>query len=214
MTVLADTIPFAVPAGKVVLQKDEIPFLHALMSREGLADAGEIAYVLVPHDQRGAAQRQAVLADIGAADARHLDPQQRRVGRHGRKVQLAHSVVDGPTLSATCILLPIGHLGKELGAARVLSWLTAASPAYDSGSVSRRAKVRRLRAGDGTCSGANRNDLLTQTGPGTPMGRMFRSYWIPALLAEELPENDCPPVRVKLLSERLLAFRDTEGATA
>ena len=27
------------------------------------------------------------------------------------------------------------------------------------------------------------NDLLTQTGPGTPMGRMFRSYWIPALLA-------------------------------
>ena len=55
------------------------------------------------------------------------------------------------------------------------------------------------------------NDLLTQTGPGTPMGQMFRSYWIPALLAEELPENDCPPVRVKLLSERLLAFRDTEG---
>jgi phthalate 4,5-dioxygenase len=55
------------------------------------------------------------------------------------------------------------------------------------------------------------NDLLTQTGPGTPMGRLFRSYWIPALLAEELPENDCPPVRVKLLSERLLAFRDTQG---
>jgi phenylpropionate dioxygenase-like ring-hydroxylating dioxygenase large terminal subunit len=55
------------------------------------------------------------------------------------------------------------------------------------------------------------NDLLTQTGPGTPMGQMFRSYWIPALLAEELPENDCPPVRVKLLSERLVAFRDTDG---
>jgi phenylpropionate dioxygenase-like ring-hydroxylating dioxygenase large terminal subunit len=55
------------------------------------------------------------------------------------------------------------------------------------------------------------NDLVTQTGPGTPMGQLFRSYWIPALLAEELPENECPPVRVKLLSERLLAFRDTEG---
>jgi len=55
------------------------------------------------------------------------------------------------------------------------------------------------------------NDLLTQTGPGTPMGRLFRCYWLPALLAEELPENDCPPVRVKLLSERLLAFRDSEG---
>lgn len=55
------------------------------------------------------------------------------------------------------------------------------------------------------------NDLLTQTGPATPMGDMFRCYWIPALLAEELPANDCPPVRIKLLSERLLAFRDSEG---
>ena len=55
------------------------------------------------------------------------------------------------------------------------------------------------------------NELLTQTGPGTPGGRLFRSYWIPALLAEELAENECPPVRVKLLSERLLAFRDTRG---
>ena len=55
------------------------------------------------------------------------------------------------------------------------------------------------------------NDLLTQTGPGTPLGQMFRCYWMPALLAEELPENDCPPVRVKLFSERLLAFRDTDG---
>lgn len=55
------------------------------------------------------------------------------------------------------------------------------------------------------------NELLTRTGPGTPMGDLFRQYWIPALLAEELPENDCPPVRVKLLSERLVAFRDSSG---
>ncbi|MHB8812514.1 MAG: Rieske 2Fe-2S domain-containing protein [Steroidobacteraceae bacterium] len=55
------------------------------------------------------------------------------------------------------------------------------------------------------------NDLLTQTGPGTSMGAMFRSYWIPALLSEELPENDCAPVRVRLLSENLLAFRDSDG---
>jgi phthalate 4,5-dioxygenase oxygenase subunit len=55
------------------------------------------------------------------------------------------------------------------------------------------------------------NDLLTQTGPSTPMGAMFRSYWIPALLSEELPTNDCAPVRVKLLSESLLAFRDSHG---
>jgi phthalate 4,5-dioxygenase oxygenase subunit len=55
------------------------------------------------------------------------------------------------------------------------------------------------------------NDLLTQTGTGTPMGAMFRSYWIPALLAEELPEDGCPPVRVKLLGERMIAVRDSEG---
>jgi len=58
------------------------------------------------------------------------------------------------------------------------------------------------------------NGLLTQTGPGTPMGQMFRRHWLPALLAEELPENECPPVRVKLLSERLLAWRDTQGRYA
>ena len=55
------------------------------------------------------------------------------------------------------------------------------------------------------------NELLTRTGPGTEMGDLFRRYWMPALLAEELPEDGCPPVRVKLLSERMIAFRDTEG---
>ena len=47
------------------------------------------------------------------------------------------------------------------------------------------------------------NDLLTQTGPGTPMGALFRRYWQPVLHTEELPEDGCPPVRVKILSERL-----------
>jgi len=56
-----------------------------------------------------------------------------------------------------------------------------------------------------------RNDLLTQTGPGTPMGDVYRCYWQPALLAEELPGPDCPPVRVQLLSERLIAFRDSDN---
>jgi phthalate 4,5-dioxygenase oxygenase subunit len=58
---------------------------------------------------------------------------------------------------------------------------------------------------------AKDNELLIQTGPGTPMGQLFRRYWIPALMSSELPENDGAPVRVKLLSERLIAFRDTEG---
>jgi len=56
-----------------------------------------------------------------------------------------------------------------------------------------------------------KNDLICRTGPGTPMGDVFRCYWIPALLAEELPEPDCAPVRVELLSEKMIAFRDTEG---
>jgi phenylpropionate dioxygenase-like ring-hydroxylating dioxygenase large terminal subunit len=43
------------------------------------------------------------------------------------------------------------------------------------------------------------------------MGDLFRQYWLPALLAEELPANDSEPVRVKLLSERLIAVRDSEG---
>jgi phenylpropionate dioxygenase-like ring-hydroxylating dioxygenase large terminal subunit len=58
---------------------------------------------------------------------------------------------------------------------------------------------------------AEQNELVTRTGPGTPMGEMFRRYWIPALLSEELPEPGSPPVRVKLLSERLVAFRNSEG---
>src|SRR3954452_16002321 len=58
---------------------------------------------------------------------------------------------------------------------------------------------------------AKQNDDLTRTGPGTLMGDLFRRYWIPALHAAELPEPDCPPVRVKLLGEKLVAFRDTQG---
>src|SRR5258707_15073723 len=54
-------------------------------------------------------------------------------------------------------------------------------------------------------------ELLTRPVQVTPKGRIFRRYWMPALLAEELPEPDCPPVRVQLLSEKLIAFRDTEG---
>jgi phenylpropionate dioxygenase-like ring-hydroxylating dioxygenase large terminal subunit len=43
------------------------------------------------------------------------------------------------------------------------------------------------------------------------MGEAMRRYWIPALLSRELSEPDCPPVRVQLLGERLVGFRDTQG---
>ena len=55
------------------------------------------------------------------------------------------------------------------------------------------------------------NELLTRIGPGTPMGNLMRRYWIPALFSDQLPEPDGAPVRVKLLGEKLVAFRDTQG---
>jgi phthalate 4,5-dioxygenase oxygenase subunit len=55
------------------------------------------------------------------------------------------------------------------------------------------------------------NELLTRTDQGTPTGHYFRRFWLPALLPSELPSPDCPPVRVRLLGEDLIAFRDTNG---
>lgn len=55
------------------------------------------------------------------------------------------------------------------------------------------------------------NERVTRVGPGTPCGKLFRSYWIPALLSEELSERDGAPVRVRLLGEDLIAFRDSDG---
>ncbi|MBV8186702.1 MAG: Rieske 2Fe-2S domain-containing protein [Alphaproteobacteria bacterium] len=51
---------------------------------------------------------------------------------------------------------------------------------------------------------------LTEVGPGTPMGTLMRHYWLPALYSSEL-ERDGPPVRLMLLGERLIAFRDSAG---
>ncbi|MBV9326587.1 MAG: Rieske 2Fe-2S domain-containing protein [Chloroflexi bacterium] len=58
------------------------------------------------------------------------------------------------------------------------------------------------------------NELLTQVGPDTPVGRLFRRFWIPALLSEELPGPDCEPVRLRLLGEDLLAFKDSNSRVA
>jgi phthalate 4,5-dioxygenase len=55
------------------------------------------------------------------------------------------------------------------------------------------------------------NELITRVGPGTPMGDVMRRYWMPALLASEVPNPDSDPVRVRLLGEDLIAFRDSNG---
>ena len=54
------------------------------------------------------------------------------------------------------------------------------------------------------------NTILTRVGPGTPMGNLFRRFWLPALLANEVVA-DGQPVRMRILGEDLVAFRDTSG---
>ena len=58
---------------------------------------------------------------------------------------------------------------------------------------------------------AQNNDLLTIIEPGSIMGGLLRQFWMPALLEEELPEPDGAPVRLRLMGEDLVAFKDTEG---
>jgi len=55
------------------------------------------------------------------------------------------------------------------------------------------------------------NERLTRVGPGTPMGELMRRYWIPAAFSNQIAERDGPPIRVKLLCENLVLFRDSEG---
>jgi phthalate 4,5-dioxygenase len=51
---------------------------------------------------------------------------------------------------------------------------------------------------------------LTRVGAGTVMGELMRQYWIPAAASSELkPDGD--PMRLMVLGEALIAFRDSSG---
>ena len=54
------------------------------------------------------------------------------------------------------------------------------------------------------------NDLLTQTGPGTPGGRLLRSYWQPIAASEEMPIGGAP-LPLRIMSEDLVLFRDDKN---
>jgi phthalate 4,5-dioxygenase len=54
------------------------------------------------------------------------------------------------------------------------------------------------------------SDDLLLAGAGTPMGELMRQYWIPAAMSSEL-ERDGAPMRLMLLGEKLIAFRDSSG---
>jgi phenylpropionate dioxygenase-like ring-hydroxylating dioxygenase large terminal subunit len=58
---------------------------------------------------------------------------------------------------------------------------------------------------------AAENEILTRTGPGTPMGDLMRRYWLPAVRSEEMAEPDSDPIRIRILGEDLIVFRDTDG---
>jgi len=55
------------------------------------------------------------------------------------------------------------------------------------------------------------NERICRVAPGTVMGNFMRQYWIPAMLSSELPSPDSDPVRIMLLGEKLIAFRDSNG---
>jgi phthalate 4,5-dioxygenase oxygenase subunit len=55
------------------------------------------------------------------------------------------------------------------------------------------------------------NETLCRVGPKTKMGQVMRRYWHPIASSEQLPKPDSDPLRVSLLGERFVAFRDTEG---
>jgi len=60
---------------------------------------------------------------------------------------------------------------------------------------------------------AKDNAYLNTSEPNTPMGNYLRCYWHPVALSEEVAKPDCAPIRVKIMGEDLLLFRDTNGRT-
>lgn len=58
---------------------------------------------------------------------------------------------------------------------------------------------------------AEENDLLCRVEGDAPMGQLMRRHWVPACLSEDVAERDGAPVRVRLLGEDLVAFRDSQG---
>jgi len=55
------------------------------------------------------------------------------------------------------------------------------------------------------------NERICRVGAGTPMGEVFRRYWLPVCVSSQIPKPDCDPLRVLLIGEQLVVFRDTNG---
>jgi phthalate 4,5-dioxygenase oxygenase subunit len=55
------------------------------------------------------------------------------------------------------------------------------------------------------------NERMCRVGPGTPMGEALRRRWVAACLTTDVPEPDGAPLRIKLLDEWFVVFRDSNG---
>src|SRR5260370_24141683 len=55
------------------------------------------------------------------------------------------------------------------------------------------------------------NERICRVSAGTPMGEVFRRYWLPVCVSTQIPKPDCDPLRVSLLGERAVVGRDTSG---
>jgi phenylpropionate dioxygenase-like ring-hydroxylating dioxygenase large terminal subunit len=60
---------------------------------------------------------------------------------------------------------------------------------------------------------ATDNAYLNTSEPNTPMGNYLRCHWHPVALSEEVAKPDCAPIRLKVMGEDLLLFRDSNGNT-
>jgi phthalate 4,5-dioxygenase oxygenase subunit len=58
---------------------------------------------------------------------------------------------------------------------------------------------------------SDQNELLSRVGAGTPMGELFRRFWLPAVTSKDVGAPDRAPVRLRILGEDLVAFRDSKG---
>src|SRR5260370_18103618 len=68
--------------------------------------------------------------------------------------------------------------------------------------VARRARTMLTQA---------QNERIGRIGPGTPMGNVFRRFWLPVCTSMQLPKADSDPLRLRLLGEPLVAFRNSAG---
>lgn len=55
------------------------------------------------------------------------------------------------------------------------------------------------------------NNLLTQVGPGAPMGKLMRRYWLPVCASSQVQKPDGDPLRTRILGENYVVFRNTDG---